>query len=113
MAEAYPRRNRLSEGLLEALLSGHSIEPLLAEVHEHWRSLFFPFAGESCVILHWCERCSFGPNSGFEIFVPGRQDGLSQSSWIQERLSRLSAPSHTTVLVRACIDHKFLSNSTP
>jgi hypothetical protein len=39
----------------------------------------FPFSGEYCVVLFRCERCSFGPNSGFEIFVPGRLDGLGHN----------------------------------
>jgi hypothetical protein len=30
------------------------------------------------MVLFQCERYSFGPNSGFEIFVPGRQDGLAR-----------------------------------
>jgi len=25
-----------------------------------------------------CERCGFGPSSGVEVFVPGRQDGYRQ-----------------------------------
>jgi hypothetical protein len=33
------------------------------------------FLGEYSVLLSERERCSLGPNSGFEIFVPGRQDG--------------------------------------
>ena len=33
------------------------------------------------------ERCSSGPNTGFEIFVPGRQDGFGHKSCLQERQS--------------------------
>jgi hypothetical protein len=35
----------------------------------------------------FCERCSSGPSTGFEIIVPGRQDGYGHQSCLQERQS--------------------------
>jgi hypothetical protein len=45
----------------------------------------YPFIWPAFVVCSFRERCSFSPNSGLGVFVPGRQDSFGYKSWFQER----------------------------
>jgi hypothetical protein len=43
-------------------------------------------------MLNWCRAVTTGPNSGIEVFAPGRQDSQVEQSCYQERQPPFVAP---------------------